>query len=33
MKENKFDKRNCGPKLTISENGLEVKHSGPDGKN
>ena len=33
MKGNKLNEMDCGPKLIISDDGLEVKHSGPWGKN
>ena len=31
MKNNKLNEQDCGPKLTISEGGLVLKHSGPTG--
>jgi hypothetical protein len=34
MKKNKLNVLDCGPKLSITdEEGLVVKHSGPNGKN
>jgi hypothetical protein len=32
MKNNKWNDGDYGPKLTIFEDGLEVKHTGPYGK-
>jgi hypothetical protein len=33
MKNNKLNTEDCGLGLTISDEGLTTKHSGPDGKN
>ena len=32
MKKNKWNEEDCGPKLSITEDGLTVKHFGPEGK-
>lgn len=32
MKMNRWNVNDCGPNLTISEDGHEVEHAGPRGK-